>query len=193
MKLLSTFKHLLETQPLWVQELLRHPRKLSHWLEEKHPALAQHFISYASDVLEPYWWARGLKVEDLSDHGVRLSLPYNWRNRSWSGGFYRGVIVSLAELALHLFWERHLDPSRSRLIIGKIVLDVDQPLTEDIYVQIEMDPSSCDQALYFATSQGQTTLTLEAIIYNRDQRRLGSVEFHYELHSTGAKSLSGRQ
>ncbi len=142
----------------WLKTLRESPFTLGSYLEDLHPDLARHFVSYASELMEPQVVGMGLRLEEWSDQRLSLLLPGRWKNRNAEGRTSLGVLASATEMGLRLFWQRHLfglggdlhfSELRVRWLEGQRVFP-----GENLNLRIEASALGVDEVLVSSQAQG---------------------------------------
>lgn len=179
MSILTRFKGLIE------EKLPKDPERLSLWLESQNPEVAKRFLGYASDILEPHHLGMGLDVRCWNDEGVELFCPYRWVNKNRNGHLRWGVLVSASELALQMFWQRHLLGPGDKLVVKNLRTEIIEPVKSNVILSYGLPSLHREQLLYQGRS-GQTESTeMEVSLYNEKNQRLGAVVMDVSMNTTG--------
>lgn len=163
-----------ELSPTMVEDLktlLRHPRSAAGLIDGRGQWLGRRFLDVASNVVEPFLAGMGLRVERLEEERIEVSMPGWWRNQGDRGSIHSAALVALAEFTARLFWEHHLDLSRSDMQLERTetrFLAQAKGVTKAI---LRLPVAEREAAFYKLRSEGETEVTVSVAIYD-DQGRL---------------------
>ena len=158
-------------------EIRRNPKELSHWLESKNPALARIFLNATTEVTDPPLLGMGVRVEEISDSMVSVGLPYRWKNRSSDViGMSSGALVSVAEYATRLLWERHYDATRIRSEVLSVEIKIFSPISEKVWARPCLIPSDWETCFFTLNSTGTSEARQVIPFFDQHHKLLAQAE-----------------
>jgi hypothetical protein len=169
-----------------IKELVRHPKTISSFLEEHSPWLSRQFLGAASNLTEPFVVGMGLKVDQLSEDIVEVSLPGGWRNQSENGLLHVGALVTLGEFASRLFWEYHLDLRSTEINLGRLEFRALGRAQGAIRAVYRVPVNEREKILHRLRSLGRAEVESQIAIYDSGLKLIAEVEVSWTL----AKQLS---
>ncbi len=164
-----------------VSLIRKHPGAIGPWLETTpligtslKRFLTLPLLSVASKISHPFTLPLGLKIENLSEEVVEVTLPLRWNTRGGKdGAAHPGAVATLGEFCSRLFFEYQLD-------LKSIVLE-----SRDVQLRFLGKPSVNSPRLLgiFRLPEADREATLLEL------RRTGHVEFETETQIYDAKGL----
>jgi acyl-coenzyme A thioesterase PaaI-like protein len=92
-------------------------------LRQVSPSAANLLLSAALPRIIPSAGGLSLRVEEVTDARVRMSVPLKRRTRNHVGVLYFGVQMTLAELAAGLWLLRRFPPTEYRALVKRVEAD----------------------------------------------------------------------
>ncbi len=96
-----------------LKEFALHPsssaRSLGLLIDGQSSWLGRRFLGAASNWTEPFTVGMGFKVQKVGEDVIEVRLPGTWRNQGEGGVIHSAALAALAEFAVRLYWEHHLD------------------------------------------------------------------------------------
>jgi acyl-coenzyme A thioesterase PaaI-like protein len=161
--------------------LTRHPRALGARLETQSAWLNRLFLSAASNLAEPFLLGMGLRVESLGEESVEAVLPGGWRNQSEGGLLHTGALSTVGEFTSRIYWEHHLDLSRSELQVKSLNLRVHGSPRGDVRAIFRMSVGEREAVLHRLRTDGRTQVDSHSSLYDSEGRLLAEVEIVWQL------------
>lgn len=161
------------------KSLLRHPRAMGTFLDEKSPWLSRQFLGVASNLTEPFTAGMGLKIEKLSEDVAEVVLPGWWRNQAQGGALHVSALTTLGEYTSRVFWDHHLDVRYSELQMTQIQLRLLSRATGDVRAAYHLTVSEREAILHRLRSSEQVELMTPVSIYEKTGRLVAEVEVQW--------------
>ena len=164
-----------------LKNLVRHPRSLGNWIEEKSPWLNRRFLGVASNILEPFLVGMGLKVERLGEEVSEVSMPGSWRNQGGGGINHTAALVALGEFTVRLFWEYHLDVRHNEIETSRVEMRTLVKPVGDMKAVFRLPVAEREAILHHIRSEGVSTVETQTLIYDTQGRLIAEVEIEWAL------------
>jgi acyl-coenzyme A thioesterase PaaI-like protein len=168
-----------------------HPRRIGIWLEEHNPWLSRHFLSAASNVVDPYIAGMGLRIENLSETMIEVVLPRRLRNRGEGGVAHVGALTTLAEFTSRLYWERHLNLNRHEMMVSEIQARFLAETGGETRAVFSFNETDREAVLFRLRSEATVLVPCQVGVYETDGGRLVA-EITVEWLLSRAKELGAK-
>ncbi|HYI00732.1 DUF4442 domain-containing protein [Hyalangium sp.] len=109
-------------------------------LRQLSPSAANVLLSAALPQIIPSASGLGIRVEEVTDTRVRLSVPLKRRTRNHVKGLYFGVQMTLAELTGGLLLLRRFPPTEYRSLVKRVEADFRAQGRSTVYAVCEPPP-----------------------------------------------------
>jgi hypothetical protein len=127
----------------------------------------------------------------VEDGGVQAVLPFIWKNRCvGTSSFFHGSLLSAAEYAVLLFWNRFVDLATTEVVILESEVQIKRRIQEDVTLNMGLAPSDRDPFLFELQSKGEGSLTVDVDIFSKDKLLLGKIELKLRAQSALALTAS---
>lgn len=167
----------------WVQAAIKDPLAVSYLVEDKNPQVAKRIISYASQIWEPQSAGMGLRLKVWEDQKVVMQLPYRWRNRNRAGDVTLSSLTGASEVAMRLFFERHLDPESYAIHVQSATVTCFESLKEDLFLQVEVATQDLEDWLFKVQHAKDLHVEMEVPIFSEGGRRTALVQLGVYIKS----------
>ncbi|MES2964241.1 MAG: DUF4442 domain-containing protein [Bdellovibrionota bacterium] len=164
-----------------LKALARNPRSLGAKIEIHSPWLSRHFLGAASNFVEPFLVGMGLKVENLGEEIIEVSLPGHWRNQGEGGIVHNGALSSLGEFASRLYWEHHLDLRGPELFAKHVDLRSLTRARGDLRGVFRWSVASREEIQLRLRAGGEADANVTVSVYDASEKLVAEVDVEWSF------------
>jgi hypothetical protein len=159
-----------------IRTVLRNPRILGQFIEQRSPWLNRQLLSAASNISEPFLVGMGLKVEKLNEESIEVTLPAVWKNRAQNSRVHVAALITLGEFASRLFWEHHLDLRSTELEAEKIEFISHRSPSGDLRGVFRISEGERESVLRHLREHGTSEVGSSVSIYDASERLVCEID-----------------
>lgn len=160
---------------------VQNPRMLSHWLEEHNSWVSRQLLNAASTLVDPHLAGMGLHVLSLDDSEVEVALPQRWKNRGEGGTVHVGALLTLAEFASRVFWERHLNLQRHDMQVQQVAARFMRETDQRTRAIMKVTENEREALLFRLRAEGTSSVPSQVMIFDQKNRLVAEVTVEWRL------------
>ncbi len=161
--------------------LLRHPRVLVSWIEERSPWLSRRLMGAASNLAEPFTIGMGLRVEKLGEDSIEVVMPGHWRNQGEGGQIHTAALAAVGESAARVYWEYHLDLRDAQVETKRAEVRILARPEGEVRAVFRLPEADREAILHQLRSKERVSVESQTLIYEKNGRLIAEVDIEWEL------------
>ena len=161
----------------WVEN----PQRIGVLLEEHSPWLSRKFLSAASNLVDPFVIGMGIQIDVLNEEQVSVRLPNRWRNRAALSKVHVGALLTVAEFAGRVYWERHVHFRQAVLRVARINSSFFKETDSDITAVFKISEADREAALFRFRSENEVKFETEVALYDCKEQLVSQVQVEWSL------------
>lgn len=164
-----------------VRLVMRHPRVLASWIEDRSPWLSRRLMGAASNLAEPFTIGMGLKVDKLGEDFIEVVMPGNWRNQGEGGLIHTAALTALGESAARMFWEHHLDLRDAQVESKRVEVRILVRPEGEMRAVFRLQEADREAILHQLRSKELISVDTQTLIYDKNGRLIAEVDVEWQL------------
>lgn len=149
---------------------------LSEKLESFNPRLAGHALSLASQVSQPMYLGKGLKVRHLDDTRVWTELPFDFRNqKDMTGPISISRLAQLGEYTVECLLNRHLHQGVHQLALHDLRVSVERPILQTVWCRFHWQQEELNDWLHNLKSRTESQTEFLLWFLSTHEAKLGEI------------------
>lgn len=124
-----------------------------------------------------------LKIVQISDEEVRISIPFIKRNLNHLRSLHACVLATAAEYASGLMLLQHFDASRYRLIMQRIEVDYHYQGKKQAYSRAHLTSAMVQSAILdrFAAGEDRVIYQAKSEVYDIEDKHLCTATIYWQI------------
>jgi len=139
-------------------------------------------LNWALDRMIPFNRPHGFKILEVTDHGLKVLLPYRKRNFNHIRGLHACALATVSEFTTGFLLVSRLDARKYRLIMQKLEMDYHYQGKMDAFAEFALQPGWMEEAIYEPLKMQEAVVVVCQIkIHDAQGNHLTTGHVHWQI------------
>jgi len=139
-------------------------------------------LNWALDRMIPFNRPHGFKILEVTDHGLKVLLPYRKRNLNHIRGLHACALATVSEFTTGFMLVSRLDARKYRLIMQKLEMDYHYQGKMDAIAEFTLQPGWMEGAIYEPLKEQEAVVVIcEIRIHDAKGNHLTTGHVHWQI------------
>jgi len=139
-------------------------------------------LNWVLDRMIPFNRPHGFKILEVTDHGLKVLLPYRKRNFNHIRGLHACALATVSEFTTGFLLVSRLDARKYRLIMQKLEMDYHYQGKMDAFAEFMLHPGWMEEAIYEPLRiQEAVVVVCEIKIHDAQGNHLTTGHVHWQI------------